>query len=414
MAKNNNLKDFLTDVADAIREKKGTTEPINPQNFYSEIASIESGGGGDVEEAQSKLVNFIDYDGRIFYSCNTIDENVDPPFPVHKGLIAQDYSESVGIIMSLINQNPNTIGVSYITDDGKTRLYIRIDTNGRMNVPIRFKQDKVKGVAVDWGDGSDVEYFNGTGNVGMTHKYSEIGNYVITLDPSDDCTLNLGNGNSSYCVMGPTANASKIYSNMLIKAEIGRNVLSLDNYAFYGCTNLESVTIPQEVTSFGTYVFRGCLSLRFISIPSAVKTIGTYSFYDCRSLRYIAMGGVLSYPSNSFYNCHSLLRIKTPSTTTIDSYAFYNCISLTSVRFAGDVTSIGSNAFYTCYGIGYYDFSKCTKIPSLTSNNAFTGITSDCKIIVPDDLYDSWKSATNWSSHISKIIKKSDWDASLT
>ena len=44
MAKNDNLKDFLTDVADAIREKKGTTDLINPQDFSSEIASIQSGG----------------------------------------------------------------------------------------------------------------------------------------------------------------------------------------------------------------------------------------------------------------------------------------------------------------------------------------------------------------------------------
>ena len=43
MAKNDNLKDFLTDVADAIREKKGTTDLINPQDFSSEIASIQSG-----------------------------------------------------------------------------------------------------------------------------------------------------------------------------------------------------------------------------------------------------------------------------------------------------------------------------------------------------------------------------------
>lgn len=44
MAKNDNLKDFLVDVADAIREKKGTTDAINPQDFSSEIASIQSGG----------------------------------------------------------------------------------------------------------------------------------------------------------------------------------------------------------------------------------------------------------------------------------------------------------------------------------------------------------------------------------
>lgn len=46
MAKNDNLTDFLKDVADAIREKKGTTDLINPQDFSAEIASIQSGGGG--------------------------------------------------------------------------------------------------------------------------------------------------------------------------------------------------------------------------------------------------------------------------------------------------------------------------------------------------------------------------------
>lgn len=42
MSKSDNLTDFLTDVADAIRKKKGTTDLINPQDFSSEIASIQS------------------------------------------------------------------------------------------------------------------------------------------------------------------------------------------------------------------------------------------------------------------------------------------------------------------------------------------------------------------------------------
>lgn len=48
MAKDNNIQDFLTDVADAIREKKGTTDAINPQDFSSEISSLEVGGGGGI------------------------------------------------------------------------------------------------------------------------------------------------------------------------------------------------------------------------------------------------------------------------------------------------------------------------------------------------------------------------------
>ena len=66
MAKNDNLKDFLTDVADAIREKKGTTDLINPQDFAAEIASIQSGGGAVA--ASAKAVNFRDCDGTILHS----------------------------------------------------------------------------------------------------------------------------------------------------------------------------------------------------------------------------------------------------------------------------------------------------------------------------------------------------------
>lgn len=45
MAKNDNLTDYLTDLAEGIRAKKGTTEPINPQDFRKEIESISGGGG---------------------------------------------------------------------------------------------------------------------------------------------------------------------------------------------------------------------------------------------------------------------------------------------------------------------------------------------------------------------------------
>lgn len=43
MAKNNNLTDFLTDVADAIREKDGSTGTINPQDFSDKIKAIQTG-----------------------------------------------------------------------------------------------------------------------------------------------------------------------------------------------------------------------------------------------------------------------------------------------------------------------------------------------------------------------------------
>lgn len=56
MAKTDNLTDFMTDVANAIREKKGTTDLINPQDFSAEIASIESGEGYNVDDIASGVI----------------------------------------------------------------------------------------------------------------------------------------------------------------------------------------------------------------------------------------------------------------------------------------------------------------------------------------------------------------------
>lgn len=53
------LNDFLTNIANAIREKKGTTEKINAQNFANEILSIEGGGGGECTKTHVvKSTNF--------------------------------------------------------------------------------------------------------------------------------------------------------------------------------------------------------------------------------------------------------------------------------------------------------------------------------------------------------------------
>jgi hypothetical protein len=60
--------------------------------------------------------------------------------------------------------------------------------------------------------------------------------------------------------------------------------------------------------------------------------------------------------------------------------------------------------------MSYYDFRALTAVPTLVSGYAFTDIPSDCKIVVPDALYDEWVAATNWSSFASYIIKASEFN----
>ena len=93
MAKNDNLTDFLTNVADAIRYKKNTTERINPQDFFSQIVSIgNEGGNGDGVVTRPNSVRFFDYDGTLLYSYSTDDFlalTELPELPTKEGLICQ-------------------------------------------------------------------------------------------------------------------------------------------------------------------------------------------------------------------------------------------------------------------------------------------------------------------------------------
>ena len=352
MAKNNNLTDFLQEIADTIKAKRGITGPVNAQNFATEIAAIEGGG------------------------------TPTPDIPV--------------------------IG------DGKTYLYIKIAAPGRMTVPLYFSQTVANGVTIDWGDGSATQTLSGTGNNNTTHEYASIGDYCITLSVVDGCTLGLGRGASNFSVMGSTGNNGRIYCNMLQRVEIGSGVTSIGNYAFTKCYSLSSIVIPESVTSISDSAFNECDSLSSIVIPESVTSIGNSIFYNCHSLSSIVIPeSVTSIGNYVFYNCHSLSSIVIPkSVTSIGSNAFGYCYSLSSIVIPKSVTSIsGGSTFYNCYGMAFYDFSALATVPALSSTNAFSGIPSDCKIIVPDALYNTWKESTNWSTYASKIIKKSEWDA---
>ena len=54
----------------------------------------------------------------------------------------------------------------------------------------------------------------------------------------------------------------------------GKSVTSIDWYAFYGCENLKSITIPNSVTSIGLSAFSGCSNLTSVTIPDSVTSIG--------------------------------------------------------------------------------------------------------------------------------------------
>ena len=179
----------------------------------------------------------------------------------------------------------------------------------------------------------------------------------------------------------------------LTSVTIPDRVTKIGSYAFKTCINLTSITIPDSVTTIGYAAFSGCSSLTSVTIPDSVTTIGDYAFYNCSSLTSVYISDLsawcrisferadanpLCYVANLYLNNELVTDLVIPSDITeIKNYAFFNCSSLTSVTIPDSVTTIGDGAFYDCSSL-----TSVTIPNSVTTigNEAFYGCTGELVI----------------------------------
>ena len=141
------------------------------------------------------------------------------------------------------------------------------------------------------------------------------------------------------------------------------SVTSIDYSAFYGCSGLTSVNIPNSVTSIDISAFTNCTGLTEIIVLSNNKNFtsdnGVLFNKDKttlirhpegkKSTDYSIPNSVTAIDVDAFYGCSTLTTVTIPnSVTSIGSYAFYGCSGLTSVTIPNSVTSIDYNAFDGC------------------------------------------------------------------
>ncbi len=140
---------------------------------------------------------------------------------------------------------------------------------------------------------------------------------------------------------------------------IPESIISIGDYAFWDCTELDSITMPNSVTSIGTNAFFGCCGLTSILISNGVTSIKQFAFCNCSGLTSITIpNSVTSIYGDAFAGCTSLESIVVEEGNTVyDSRNDCNAIIKTStnILIAGcknttipeTVTSIGAYAFDT-------------------------------------------------------------------
>ena len=146
----------------------------------------------------------------------------------------------------------------------------------------------------------------------------------------------------------------------------GATSINFNGYSFYIPDTLRTINITDlsgSYSSIGTSAFYGMTNITTISVLGSYTSIGTYAFSGCSNLTSVTLG-------NSY--------------TSIDNYAFSGCSSLTSLTVRSGVTVVGSYAFQNCTGLVAVNlpstfqsfdnigttFSGCTRLTKITKNSA--------------------------------------------
>lgn len=143
--------------------------------------------------------------------------------------------------------------------------------------------------------------------------------------------------------------------------------MTIDAYAFHGCDNLKSITIPAYVkeigeaafcdcgaleevvieggtalTSIEKATFWQCTALRSITIPANIKVIRQGAFFECTALESVTLAeGVVEVGAQAFQNCTKLTTVSLPSTVTlVGNNALAGCKALTAVNYAGNTEQV--------------------------------------------------------------------------
>ena len=416
---------------------------ITAHNMKGEsIVGTMEGGSTPSEPSDNTAVIFADYDGNLIDTW-TWDEVASktalPTPPAHTGLVFEGWNWTLEDIKTDTTGQVITVGPYYHTESGLTEIDIEVNEINGMN--LQFPLFEFNYNTIDWGDGVVTEKVDRP-----SHIYENSGNYTVKISNyNGQNTLfhcNFVNGTyynvNSYIIKAIRYNSGVNSKGCLGKGlkyvTIPKSLINIEKFDELG--NCIQFTVPMDARNNSSQ-FKG-KKLKYIAMPKryynysgSVTSIGNSAFYGCSSLQNITIPeSVTSIENNAFYGCSSLQNITIPeSVTSIENNAFSNCSSLQNINIPSNVTSIGNSAFSNCSSINKaiisssadikssayefknyteFDFSKCKSIPVLESTSNIGDVQYVSVIYVPLSLYYEWKEATNWAAYASKIQPKGE------
>ena len=434
----NTLKNQLTTTANEITTayKKAINDAINTNNgvinskIANEIATVNNRINSEVATINAKLATLqaqVDKNTADIAKLLARIQSVSyvPKYSDGKATVMSNGDDSYVALEFEVSPKDAVVELAKVWQDAVSLKAVYTQTRAVtfVDMPIvQFEIDATNGVITVTASGENLsdEFLFGIqeasvrlaisdGNNSVTSEYVPIiSQYYnqIWYTTADDSKLSLNTTGATTLDAVVISNTYKDGGGVLTFSD---NVTSIGESAFKHCSSLTSITIPNSVTSIGTSAFSGCSGLISITIPNRVTSIGNSAFYGCTSLISVTIGnGVTSIGNGTFYNCSGLTSVTMPdSVTSIGEYAFAYCSRLTSVTIPDSVTSIGGSAFYGCSSLTSV-YCKSTTPPS-GGGYMFSYYDSEykpigCKIYVPRNSVEAYKTADYWSNYADYIV----------